>query len=214
MATATSSRKERRSRRPGGLAAAALAAFLVPAAIVFLLHGSHAQRPALPHAQRPARPAAFAWLRPAAAPAGWRVATTPSGASLAYPAGWRPIESDAGTVSAAPARERGVFRGYLNATPQGGPETLANWSRFRPDHVADEGAHDVRLEAAVTGVRFRTGRGSVVIDSYSTDRMRFREIAAIVAGSRGTTVIVAAAPVSRWSSAAPVLERAVAAFAT
>jgi hypothetical protein len=210
MVTATSSRDERRVRRVSPrLAAAALAAFLIPFAAVAALHDSHPSRPAAP-----AAPAAFAWVRPAAPPPGWRVAATPSGSRLAYPPGWRQIESDVGTVSAAPSGSHGAFRGFLNATPQGGSETLANWSRFRPAHVADEGAHAVRLEASATGLRFGSGRASVVIDSYSTGRSRFREIAAIVTGTRGTTVVVAAAPVTRWSRLAPVLERAVATFST
>ncbi|MFL5912112.1 MAG: hypothetical protein ACJ768_16250 [Gaiellaceae bacterium] len=157
---------------------------------------------------------AFSRLRPEPVPPGWKVARTPSGAAFAYPPGWRQIETDPGTASAAPAGPHGSFIGYLNATPRSGGETLANWSRFRVAHVAEEGAHDVRLAAAATGLRFRTGHGSCVIDSYSTDRMRFREIACIVAGARGTAVVVAAAPVAGWADQAPVLWRAVASFAT
>jgi hypothetical protein len=117
-------------------------------------------------------------------------------------------------VSASPLGSRGVFRGYLNATPRSGAETLGNWRRFRVRHVAEEGARDVRLEASATDLRFRAGHGSCVIDSYSTERARFREVACIVAGSRSTAVIVAAAPVTGWVVQAPMLERAVASFAT
>ena len=53
-----------------------------------------------------------------------------------------------------------------------------------------------------------------MIDSYSTTRMRFREIACIVAGPRATTVVVAAAPARRWAHEAPLLRRAVASFRT
>lgn len=203
MATATSSRRERRVRRAGWPAAALLVALLTAAAVAVLQH-SPAQ----------ATPAAFSWLESGGSPPGWHVASTPSGATFAYPNGWKPIRTDAGTASVAPAGRRGAFRGYLNATPQGGPETLANWARFRPAHVADEGAHAVRLDASATGLRFRNGRGSCVIDSYSTDTTRFREIACIVSGRRATTVMVAAAPVARWAQQAPALERAVASFAT
>jgi hypothetical protein len=184
-------------------AVAALVVLLVPI-VVAAVHQSPGSR----------TPTAFSWLRPAGEPAGWKVAATPSGAMLAYPAGWHQIESDIGTVSAAPPGPRGAFRGYLNATPRSGSETLANWSRFRVAHVADEGAHDVRLAAAATGLRFRTGHGSCVIDSYSTAKVRFREIACIVAGPRRTTVVVAAAPSDHWAARAPLLERAVASFAT
>lgn len=201
MATATSSRDVRVVRR----AIWSAAGVLVIALAVLIVTGGHSA---------PAKPAAFSWLRPAAAPAGWGAATTRSGATLAYPPGWHSIETDPGTASAAPAVPHGPLVGYLNATPQEGNETLANWSRFRVKHVAAEGARRVHLVAAATGLRFRSGHGSCVIDSYSTAKRRFREIACIVAGSRPTTVIVAAAPAARWAEQAPVLERAVAAFAT
>ena len=104
--------------------------------------------------------------------------------------------------------------GYLNATPPGGDETLSNWSRFRVAHVAEEGARHVRLEAAAGGLHFRAGHGSCVIDSYTTSRAPFREIACIVAGARATTVVVAAAPTRTWPQQSAVLERAVASFTT
>jgi hypothetical protein len=164
----------------------------------------------------PASPgaSAFTWLRPAPHPRGWKVAVTRSGARLAYPPGWREIRTDPGTVSAAPAGPRGVFVGYLNATPGIAEETLANWSRFRVAHVAAEGARRVHLTAASTELRFRLARGSCVIDSYSTPKARFREISCVVAGLRGTTVVVAAAPVADWAQKVGVLERAVASFTT
>jgi hypothetical protein len=117
-------------------------------------------------------------------------------------------------VSAAPAGRRGVFAGYLNATPRSGSETLANWSRFRIRHVAAEGGRAVRLIASAVMLPFLGGHGSCVLDAYTTPRTRFREIACIVAGTHGTTVVVAAAPVARWRMAAPVLERAVASFSS
>lgn len=199
----TSNRRGRPLRRAILLAAAALAATLG----VVALAGGH--QPPTAHA-----PQAFAWLRPAPAPSGWHVGATRLGARLAYPASWRAIQTDRGTVSAAPAGPGGSFAGYLNATPLGGDETLANWSRFRVAHVAEEGARRVQLEATATGLRFRAGHGSCVIDSYSTSRARFREIACIVAGAHATTVVVAAAPESGWSQQAAVLERAVTSFTT
>ncbi len=202
MAMGTFSQDKRLARRAIWLAAAML---LLALGLVALRdgHGS----PTTPAAS------AFGWLRPTAQPRGWNVAVTRSAAALAYPPGWREIQTDRGTVSAAPAEPRGVFAGYLNATPRGGEETLANWSRFRVAHVAAEGAHRVRLAAAATGLHFRSARGSCVIDSYSTPKTRFREIACIVAGARATTVVVAAAPAAQWAQRAPVLERAVASFA-
>ena len=161
----------------------------------------------------PHRDTDFGWLRPQVAPQGWNVARTPSGAALAYPPAWRKIETDPGTVSAAPPGPAGSFAGYLNATPSSGGETLSNWRRFRVTHVAAEGAHDVRLAASATGLHFAGGRGSCVVDSYTTTKMRFREIACIVAGARGTAVVVAAAPAADWARHARVLERAVSSFA-
>ena len=204
MATATSSGSERRTRRAIRPAAAAVMIGVLVVVAVVVASGSGSPRTAAPRG-------AFSWLRPAAAPAGWQHATTPSGASVAFPPGWHTIRTDAGTISAAPRGSAGVFGGYLNATPQSGPETLANWRSFRVAHVAGEGARRVRLEASASGLRFATGQGSCVIDSYSTSAARFREIACIVAGSH-TTVIVAAAPVARWAQVAPQLERAVASF--
>lgn len=200
---------ETNSNRARGLRRAILPAASVLAATlgIVALAGGHPSPPA--HA-----PQAFAWLRPAPVPSGWQMGVTRSGARLAYPANWRAIQTDRGTVSAAPARPGGSFAGYLNATPLGGDETLANWSRFRVTHVAEEGARRVRLEATATALRFRAGHGSCVIDSYSTIRARFREIACIVAGARATTVVVAAAPAAAWARQSAVLERAVAGFTT
>jgi hypothetical protein len=190
-------------RRAIWFAAAALAAVL---AFVLLAGGRQ------PHAARAAQ--AFGWLEPAPAPSGWHVAVTRSGAKLAYPPAWRQIQTDGGSVSAAPPGPDGSFVAYLNATPLGGSETLANWTRFRISHLADEGDHRVRLEAARTGLRFRAGRGSCVIDSYSTAKASFTEIACIVAGAHATTVVVAAAPVDGWAHQAGGLEKAIASFTT
>jgi hypothetical protein len=200
MATGTSSRGERRSLRAALAAAAAVLAFGFTLVALSPID--------------PAPATAFKWAHPTSTPVGWRLAVTPSGASFAYPTAWRTIESDPGTVSAAPAGRRPAFRGYLNATPQSGGETLANWTRFRVAHVAAEGARDVRLDGAAHGLRFPGGAtGSCVIDSYSTHVTRFREIACIVAGRR-TTVVVAAAPATGWARRAPLLELAVSSFAT
>jgi hypothetical protein len=163
------------------------------------------------------RPAAdaFAWLRPAQPPTGWKVARLPSGAAdLAYPPAWRPIRTDPGTVSAALRGTHGRIRGYLNATPQSGDETLANWSRFRPAHNREEGDRAVVTEAAATRLRFRAGTGSCVVDRYATASARYREIACLVHGSRATTVVVAAALPHDWARLAPALRRSIASFST
>src|SRR3982074_2539376 len=99
----------------------------------------------------------FGWLRPAPPPTGWNVARTEGGAMLAYPPGWKPLKTDPGTASVALLGSGGRIDGYLNATPRQGNETLADWSRFRPQHNQDEGDRGVRLLAAPTTAHFRSG---------------------------------------------------------
>jgi hypothetical protein len=154
----------------------------------------------------------FDWLRPAAPPKGWKVAHTTGGATFGYPPRWKPIKTDVGTASVALLGPGGRIDGYLNATPKQGTETLANWSRFRPQHNRGEGARDERVIASTTDARFRSGRGSCVIDDYATSKATYREIACLVTGPRSTAVIVAAAPVQLWDAQAPILERAVSSF--
>jgi len=162
-----------------------------------------------------AAPGAFAWLTPAAAPTGWTVAHLPSGrASLAYPPSWRSIHTDPGTFSAALMGRHGTIRGYLNATPQQGAETLANWARFRPDHNKDEGDFNVVTEASALGLNFRTGSGSCVMDHYATVRAHYREIACLVHGSRANTVVVGATLPRDWARLGPQVERAISSLAT
>jgi hypothetical protein len=158
---------------------------------------------------------AFAWLSPAAPPAGWALARLPSGrAALAYPPGWRTIKTDPGTVSAALLGKHGRIRGYLNATPQQGAETLSDWARFRVSHNREEGDFRVVSEAAAGGLRFPTGSGSCVIDRYATSSARYREIACLVRGSRASTVVVGAALPGEWPRVGPQIERAISSFAT
>jgi hypothetical protein len=157
----------------------------------------------------------FAWVRPAQPPAGWKIARLPSGAAaLAYPPGWRTIQTDPGTVSAALLGPRGRIRGYLNATPLSGDETLANWHRFRPAHNEDEGDRGVVTDAAATSLPFRSATGSCVVDHYATRSAHYREIACIVRGSHATTVVVAAARPQDWGRLAPALRRSITSFAT
>ncbi|HEY2055307.1 MAG TPA: hypothetical protein VGH14_15350 [Solirubrobacterales bacterium] len=109
----------------------------------------------------------------------------------------------------------GRIVGYLNATPRQGDETAANWSHFRIAHNREEGDREDRLAAAATGLRFHAATGACVIDAYTTiTGNRFREIACLVTGRSAATVIVAAAPPSRWAAEAPLLERAVSNFTT
>jgi hypothetical protein len=123
-----------------------------------------------------------------------------------------PIQADRGTASMALLGHGGRIDGYLNATPRQGSETLANWSRFRPEHNRDEGDRSVRLLAATSGRRFRTGRGACVIDTYMTSRASYHEIACLVFGPASSAVVVAAAPSAVWKQQAVTLGRAVSSF--
>jgi hypothetical protein len=164
----------------------------------------------------PNNPHAFSWLDPARVSRGWRSSELPNGAArMAYPAGWKPIRTDPGTVTSALLDSDRGIRGYLNATPQEGSETLADWARFRPEHNADEGDADLRPIAAASDLRFRSGRGSCLLEDYRTSSGHpYREIACIVAGARATTVIVGAAPPDQWRAEAPAIERAISSFLT
>lgn len=154
--------------------------------------------------------AAFAWLHPQSPPAGWTVARIPTGGELAYPRSWRPQHGDPGTATAALLASGGRLLGYLNLTPQQGAETLSNWASFRIEHDADEGDRSVRRLSAATGLKFLTGRGSCVKDSYMTaSGSDFVEIACLVAGPRAESVVVGAAPPDRWSQVSRVIERAI-----
>ena len=161
----------------------------------------------------PTRPAAFTWLHPGTVPPGWRTRSLPSGsATLAYPAGWKLTTTDPGTVTAT-RRAGGRIVGYLNVTPQQGEETLANWASFRPAHNREEGDTGLAPLAFAGGLRFANGRGSCVKDSYRTGEGNpYMEIACIVRGQSGTTVIVGAAPPDRWETISPQLERAISSF--
>jgi hypothetical protein len=164
------------------------------------------------------RPQAFGWLHPAAPPTSWHTSTLPNGkAQLGFPGSWHSIVSDPGTRSAAihSHGHGGRIVGYLNATPQQGDETLANWSSFRLDHNEEEGDTAEKLVAAAHDLTFRDGHGSCVIDDYrSSSNHRYREIACIVAGANATTVVVGAAPPQDWHSQSQALERAISAFKT
>ena len=154
----------------------------------------------------------FAWLRMSSPPSGWAIARIHGGAALGYPPGWTPIKTDPGTASVALLGGAERIDGFLNATPKQGTETIADWSRFRPGHNRDEGDRRVRLLAATTNGRFRSGRGACVIDSYTTSEASYREIACLVSGPGASAVVVAAAPTAMWARQAATLERAVSSF--
>ena len=189
----------------------ALLAFLTVVAVALADGGGSRSRP---HVGR--HPAAFAWLHPETVPPGWRTVRLPgSDAGLSAPASWEPARSDPGTKTLVSREPSGAIVGYLNATPRQGDEDAANWAAFRVAHNDGEGDREVRRLAAARDLRFRSATGSCVIDSYLTSSgNRYREIACLVAGRSSTTVIVAAAPPSRWHSEGSLLRRAVSAFTT
>lgn len=157
----------------------------------------------------------FAWFNAAPAPAGWKTIELPDGtAVLSIPPDASPAESDPGSVSAAVTSSTGELRIYLNATPHQGSESLENWNTFRLDHLADENSSVPTKIADRTGMAFRGGPGSCVEDSYVTHvgNNRYREIACFVAGSRGSSVLIVAAPADSWPLFSPVLQQAVKAY--
>jgi hypothetical protein len=148
----------------------------------------------------------FAWLSPRAAPSAWPVATISSGAAMPYPPSWQRTRGDRGTATAVRLDQRGHIVGYLNLTPQQGTESAANGRTFRTEHNADEGDRHVRTLATAGGLRFRSGSGACVKDSYTTGTgARYVELACLVRGS----VIVGAAPPQAWPGIAPLIERAI-----
>jgi hypothetical protein len=122
------------------------------------------------------------------------------------------IVKDPGSAAVALLDRRDRIHAYLDATPRQGAETLANWSRFRPEHNRREGDRGVRLIASATDLSFRSGRGSCVIDHYTTSKATYREIACLVSGPSSSAVVVAAAPTALWNTHAATLERAVSSF--
>lgn len=147
----------------------------------------------------------------AARPAEWGTLRLASGASLPYPLSWRRIHSDPGTASAAMFNADGTIRAYLNVTPAIGKETLAGWAHFRVGHNADEGDRNVRVLSKQTNVPLDGGRGSCVVDQYTTTRTAYRELACVVAPSSGAmrVVLVAAAQPDVWISEGHILQFAI-----
>jgi hypothetical protein len=133
---------------------------------------------------------------------------------LSYPPTLRPIAGDRDAVSVAQRSPSGAYLLYLNATPRQGDESLRHWAAFRLGLLRSGDASSGRRDAAATGLRFRGGTGSCVIDDYVTriGAHHYQEIACLVQGRHGGSVIVATAPAARWSQARRLLEQAVAAY--
>jgi len=158
---------------------------------------------------------AFQALVPTPAPAGWSRLPLPNEtAVLSYPPTLRRVISDSDAVSAALPGPGGAYLLYLSATPRQGGENLQNWAAYRLRVLRAEDASSVREDAAATGLAFSGGTGSCVIDDYVTriGAHHFEELACLVRGRSGASVIVAAAPAARWAQSRPLLLRAVAAY--
>jgi hypothetical protein len=133
---------------------------------------------------------------------------------LAYPPSWHAISGDPGTASAALTASGGLIVGYLNATPATSSEVPSSWARFRVDHNGEEDDRHVHLIAQAGDLRFLTGIGACVTDSYQTSASPYTEIACLVRGQGHPTVIVAAATSSAWAEQQAALHTAIAAFRT
>ena len=124
------------------------------------------------------------------------------------------MAGDHDAVSAAQLSPSGAFRLYLNATPRQGDEQLRHWASFRLRLLRSDDAVSARQVAAASGVKFRGGTGSCVIDRYVTriGAHRYQEIACLVQGHTSASVVVAAAPAAAWARARPLLLQAVGAY--
>src|SRR5215472_8081206 len=176
---------------------------------------------ALAFAFGPARSAAptraldRATLVPAPAPPGWHQLMLPNGtAVLFYPPTMHRVSGDSDAVSAARLGPGGQYLLYLNATPRQGEESLRNWASYRLRFLRSDDASRASLDAAAGNQPFRGGTGSCVIDHYVTRVLahRYTELACLVQGQTGASVIVAAAPTALWPSARAVLTKAVSAY--
>jgi len=156
-------------------------------------------------------------LLPAAAPApaAWHTVSLPNGtAVLSYPPSLRPVAGDADAVSVARLGTAGRYLLYLNATPHQGDENRPHWAAIRLRLLRSDEASSVHQDGAASGVRFRGGTGSCVNDDYVTKigTHHYEEIACLVYGKSGGSVVVAAAPAAQWPQMRLLLERAVAAY--
>jgi hypothetical protein len=189
------------------MATSKLAALAIAGATAAAVAGCGAAGHAQPaHSAR----ASFAWLNQSSPPNGWLTARIASGAALSYPPGWTRIHGDRGTATVALLGPGHQYLGYLNITPRQGPESLANFARFRVDHNGDEGDSAIRTQAATTQRRFGAGHASCVQDSYGTKAgARYIELACLIAGPRTSVVVVGAGTPQSWPRVSPLLQRAI-----
>ena len=197
-----------RRLRPGGaIAAAGLASALALAGC--------ASGPAPAAGGTPPAAAGFGWFRPGPPPGAWlRASLSGQRATLFYPGTLRPEHSDPGTVTFGDTARSGAVLAYLNVTPKQGNETLRNWPDFRIEHLREEGQRAVHLDGVSGPLSFRGGHGRCVMDSYTTGvhHNHYNEIACLVAGAHGTSVLVAATSASAWQANHALLEKVVSSY--
>ena len=163
-------------------------------------------------ATTPSASAPFPWFRAGPAPEGWTTMELPDGSAvLSIPPGATATESDAGSVSAVLTSPDGGLLMYLNATPQQGEESQANWPTFRLNHLTGENAASAIRISSRTAMMFRGGSGTCVADRYVTriGTHQYREMACLVEGARGGSVLVVATPAEFWDRYTPLLEQVV-----
>jgi len=190
----------------GGVIALGLAVAAAIAALAFAFWPTRSATPTLLDR---------ATLVPAPAPRGSHHLTLPnSTAVLFYPPTMHPVSGDSDAVSAARLGPDGQYVLYLNATPRQGEESLQNWASYRLRVLRSDEASRASLDAAAGNQQFRGGTGSCVIDHYVTRVLahHYTELACLVQGRTGASVIVAAAPTALWPSARAVLTQAVSGY--
>jgi hypothetical protein len=158
----------------------------------------------------------FSWFHAQPAPASWHKFTLPDGTgTLAAPPSLVRLPADPGTVAVGlPAGAEELI--YLDATPRQGDETLPGWAAFRIAHLRDDDTAAATLDAHAEHLTFVGGTGSCVLDDYVTQvgAHHYREIACLVQGAHGGSVIVAATPAADWDHYRPLLEQAVSAYSS
>ena len=154
----------------------------------------------------------FAWLQPAAPPTGWRVARLRAARRSR-------IRPDGDRSRPTPVRRQWRFSAMATGSTatstrprsRGQRRSLTGAASGRNTTVG-EGDKSVHVIASSSDLTFRSGRGSCVIDDYTTSKATYREIACLVSGTKSSAVVVAAAPIALWDHQAATLERAVSSF--
>ena len=154
-------------------------------------------------------------LRPTPPAAGWKSLTPPSHSSvLWYPPSMQPVKGDSFSVSAALKSSSGMFLVYLNGGPSQGNPTMSGWASFRLDHLREERNSAVHNDGFATGIAFRGGTGSCVVDDYLTrvGPNHYKEVDCLVHGKTTPSVIVAATLANVWPRYQGTIESALEAW--